>query len=470
MMNKKHLSVFALITFLIFIFFSTACLGPGIITSMSNIYNDDEDPVSPEERVDFSSPYSGDFLLVNNESWNGEEIAYTGTLPSLDDRTLNEIENIVPKGLPLSAYRIDPQPDRNFVFEREHLIQTYKDLKERNIGDVQDFIVSNIKNNSYEILPATLQAEGSYCEVWVNEPSEIDTVKAEQVATEFDTVIWPQITSNFYVPSDINSDGKVAILIYDIQDNFDSTGYYIGGYFAKRDLLDVPYSNRMEIFYIDTYPSMHYPMTAPVDVSKVYSTLAHEFQHMVNFNRNCIVEEGESMSIWIDEALSLAAERLVYGPDELSGRISYYNNSTSIKNGHSLTYWDYNGDTSANYSLSYIFMQYLRIQMGSGESIYKEILEDASNDYKCIQNILNRYSNSILFGDFMTNWRIAMLLRENEGPYGFSGDPSFDSLSTQVYLGSSTFLRGGGALVTLLAEDFESSDEVDEHIQYVGIK
>ncbi len=50
-----------------------------------------------------------------------------------------------------------------------------------------------------------------------------------------------------------------------------------------------------ELFYIDTYPSMHYPKTNPIDVSRAYSTIAHEFQHMVNYNRNVLVEKGSTM-------------------------------------------------------------------------------------------------------------------------------------------------------------------------------
>ena len=35
------------------------------------------------------------------------------------------------------------------------------------------------------------------------------------MADEFDDVIYPQITQNFYTPSDVNSDGKIAILVFD---------------------------------------------------------------------------------------------------------------------------------------------------------------------------------------------------------------------------------------------------------------
>lgn len=53
------------------------------------------------------------------------------------------------------------------------------------------------------------------------------------------------------------------------------------------------------------------------------------------------------------------------------------------------------------------------------------------------------------FGKFMTNFRAAMLLKQDSGLYGFKGDPFFDSLQPKLYNGSSAQLRGGGAVVKL---------------------
>ncbi|HOO33823.1 MAG TPA: caspase family protein [Thermotogota bacterium] len=425
---------------------------------------------TPQTGVDFTSPYSGNYLLISNESSNGDSTEYTGSLSSERMLSPRNTEYAMPRGLPLEAYRIDPQMNRDIELDRSLLVDSEDGkLVSRAVGDTRQFTVYNFKTDSDQTITATLQAVGSRCEVWAQNTSEITTTKAQQAASEFDSVIYPQVTSNFYTPSDVNSDGKVAILMFDIQDDFDSTGSYVGGYFWARDLFNMAGSNLMEIFYIDTYPTMHYPQSNAIDVSEAYSTLAHEFQHMVNFNRNYLVEGGDDMPSWIDEGLSMAAERLVYGSSEMTGRINYYNSSPSIKNGHSLLYWDDYGDTLANYSLSYLFMQYFRIQMGQGNAIYREIIEDYANDYSCIQNALNAYASSISFGDFMTNWRIALMLKESSGAYGFGGDSSFDPLSTQIYSGGSTNLRGGGAVVKTLVTSYTDPGNSGAHIQYVGM-
>jgi hypothetical protein len=64
------------------------------------------------------------------------------------------------------------------------------------------------------------------------------------------------------------------------------------------------------------------------------------------------------MPIWLNEGLSMAAEHMLYGP--LYSRINYFSDSQYIRDGHSLFYWDSYGDVLSNYSLSYLFIQYLR--------------------------------------------------------------------------------------------------------------
>lgn len=95
----------------------------------------------------------------------------------------------------------------------------------------------------------------------------------------------------------------------------------------------------------------------------------------------------------------------VYTEKPLNDRIDYYNYSNSISKGHSLLYWDYDGDTLANYSLSYLFGQYVKLQANKGNDIFKEILKDSNNDYKAVENVMKKYVDpSLTFGKTMTNF------------------------------------------------------------------
>lgn len=119
------------------------------------------------------------------------------------------------------------------------------------------------------------------------------------------------------------------------------------------------------------------------------------------------------MDTWMDEGLSMAAEQ-IYENQALQDRIDYYNYDTDITNGHSLLYWDYDGDTLANYSLSYLFMQYFKIQCGQGDRIFKELIDDPHSDYQAVQDMIQKYIDpNLTFGKFMTDFRAALLLKQN---------------------------------------------------------
>ncbi|WKB35438.1 Ig-like domain-containing protein [Terrilactibacillus sp. S3-3] len=234
-------------------------------------------------------------------------------------------------------------------------------------------------------------------------------------------------------------------MCYDIQDGFSGSGGYVAGYFYPGDLYNAPYSNDSEIFYIDTYPTMGTGTTK--DVTQAYSTLAHEFQHMINYNQRVLVHGYGEMDTWMNEGLSMAAEQ-IYSGKVLQDRIDYYNKDSDIANGHSLLYWDYEGDTLANYSLSYLFFQYLRIQYGQGNGIFKALIDDPNSDYKAVEDVIHKYINPKLsFAKFMTDFREALFLKQLWGLYGFHGESGFNSLKSLTYSGSSLNLRGGGSVV-----------------------
>ena len=110
-------------------------------------------------------------------------------------------------------------------------------------------------------------------------------------------------------------DTAVNILIYDISGDgsapLSSSG--IVGYFWAKDWYTDPdlvkagypdyHSNNAEIFYIDSY-------FADDEPGIMYSTLCHEFQHMVNFN-NKSVNNNKPADTWYDEMLSMTVEDMM---------------------------------------------------------------------------------------------------------------------------------------------------------------
>lgn len=116
--------------------------------------------------------------------------------------------------------------------------------------------------------------------------------------------------------------------------------------------------------------------------------------------------------------------------------------------------WQNGSEVLANYSLSYLFSQYLRTQIdqikGSGQGVlsYKSIIEDPAENYVAVENVIKaKVDSTLTFAQFMTNFRAAMLLKADSGPYGFNNEAGFDAISTPLYGGGAIDLKGGGAVV-----------------------
>ncbi|MEZ7793674.1 Ig-like domain-containing protein [Niallia circulans] len=395
-----------------------------------------------------SEPSDGRYFeLISNESPDENTYESTGNFQ------INNEEYSFNKKINQDAYKLDfvkPfDPDKS---DSKKINKNMRSIqKSYQVGENKSFWVTNLETNQDYSLTATLLYSGDHTNVWVHN-NQLSKQQAEQLGKEFDNKIYRSDVTNFGNESDVDGDGKVNILTYDIQDGFSGSGGYVAGYFSPQDLYAYSTSNRAEIFYIDTYPLMG--MYTSKDVSAAYSTLAHEFEHMINYNQKVFVQGKPGMDVWMDEGLAMAAEQIYLG-EALQSRIDYYNSASSITNGHSLVYWDYNGDTLANYSLSYLFMQYVKEQAGQGNQIFKQIINNKNSNYLAIQEVMQKYTSNITFGQLMTNFRGALTLKADSGPYGFKGNTSFDSIKEKLYNGNYTYLQGGGAIVKAIQSEKE---------------
>ena len=139
-------------------------------------------------------------------------------------------------------------------------------------------------------------------------------------------------------------------------------------------------SNECEMFYIDSYFLDRYP-------EFVYSTLAHEFQHMLHFVHKTMIN-GVSSTTWFNEMLSMICEDLLSGSDYLNtsdeyspkSRLTYFNAGYALLG---LTEWssDY---TAYSYANAYAFGAWLTRNYGGAELVKSM----ASNEYVDLECIL----------------------------------------------------------------------------------
>ncbi|WP_414049117.1 hypothetical protein [Macrococcus animalis] len=393
-----------------------------------------EEPTT--ERPTAETPQSGSgTVIVNNEIVSEN---YTDAQPT----GFNQLKTIVERDMnlltPKKPYMIDRPFELSDSAQNASKItksqSPLRNLTTFELGDRKSFTTINMSGGRevQEKTSASLEYKGSKAYVWVAD-TKVSRADATKVGREFDQNIAPLINKNFGNESDLDGNSKVNILLFDIKDGFGVSSYgYIGGYFDGTDLLNEPGSNKGEIFYMDTYPSMGYEPgleeNTPRNVERIYSTLAHEFQHMVNFNSQYL-QKDRMMETYLNEAFSMAAEHIYSGPIE--DRIDYYNNSSYIQNGHSLTIWARNGDTLSNYSLSYLFGQYLNEQASNHDEVYKAILDYQGTPYEALQNAIHKYVDPTKsVGQFMTDFRVALVKKDTSGKYSLGHESEFQNLKT----------------------------------------
>ncbi len=199
----------------------------------------------------------------------------------------------------------------------------------------------------------------------------------------------------------IPEDNEITILLTDIDGDNSPTGGVIGFFWSKDnfDKVTVSGSNERIMFYID---AVMFANTDEGDYwqKEIYSTLAHEFQHMINFYQKFILLDTDS-DIWINEMLSETTEDLIatklqhIGPrgveytdgsagsaSNTEGRYPLFN----VNNRLSLTAWN---DQLADYSKVNAFGTYLVRNYG-GAKLLHDIMHNTYTDKQAIVDAVNK--------------------------------------------------------------------------------
>jgi hypothetical protein len=148
-------------------------------------------------------------------------------------------------------------------------------------------------------------------------------------AARFDTLVYPLDVGAFGTPSDLDQNGKVAILFTEFVNELTpaNSPYFVGGFFHPRDIFlktstsnefACPTSNEGEMFYmLVPDPSGQVngnTRTLGFVDTLTTSVIAHEFQHLINATRRLYVNNGfqDFEETWLNEGLSHVAEELLY--------------------------------------------------------------------------------------------------------------------------------------------------------------
>lgn len=193
------------------------------------------------------------------------------------------------------------------------------DLRYATTSTQKTFKVLNSFSNSssYETVTATLRYSNDIFEFYVDD-RDADTLSDDdlsQLADGFTAVI-PKERQIFGNESDVNGDGKFAVLFTEVVNKLGgSAGGIVTGFFYAVDLFDTSQysmSNEMEMYYTFV-PDPNGDHGSTISQSFALTNilpgvLPHEYQHMINFNEHYFLNGGSAEIGWLNEGLSHLAE------------------------------------------------------------------------------------------------------------------------------------------------------------------
>ena len=274
------------------------------------------------------------------------------------------------------------------------------------VGDKDTFFVTNFVDVSYSRITAEARYVDSLVAIFVDSAEwanhrivqdQVDSIAEYLVkhsliiSRDPNKGMLENVKEVFGDPPDIDGDGRLNVLLYDIQDGYTPGGAYISGYFSWVDQTDQDGSNHTDILYLDIYPTIY---GSPVNgIWRALATTAHEYQHLIHYGHD------PNEILFINEGLSMNAE-LVCG---FTGESPYgYFKNTNVP----LLAWPVNPDSPIDdYSRAQYFFLYLKDRFGEG--IFRAIVGDVEKGFLSLGNVFSQLSPKLTVDSIFIDWAIA---------------------------------------------------------------
>lgn len=280
------------------------------------------------------------------------------------------------------------------------------------VGDVESFwVADNIDDTNY-LVTATLRYAGPVALMYVDNEMDVDQADIEKSARTFEEEIYPRDHELFGQERSPGIDGDRRLTI------LNTAVRGAGGYFSSADSVVKAvnrFSNEREMFIIaiDSYP---------LGTDGYASTLAHEFQHMIESN------QGAHNPSWFDEGMSTLAEDLNGYVDQ--GTAIQYLEQPDIQ----LTTWSSDAaQTGDHYGLSQLFMRYFHEHYAGDSGLAELIKGSAGNDPQQFADMAAKTHPDVkTFADLYGDWAVANVVndpRVEDGRYAYELLPQPAALS-----------------------------------------
>lgn len=283
------------------------------------------------------------------------------------------------------------------------------------VGTERTFFAPDFRSGQQYNVSAVLRGVGNFCYVFVEDTewkTRVTAATVQSIIRAFDVAvpadpqrgIYLTLTEPFGTPPDIDSNGRIILLLLNIRDK-DNTGQYTAGFFnpadQSRGVLRHPgfrgfpiRSNEAEILYIDTHPLNPNSKTAR-------NVIAHEFQHIINWKHDA------KEATWVDEGCAEYASFLC--GYSLQEHITAFEKSPSV----SLIAWpsEGNGTLLPHYGAAFLWMLYLHEQYGGIGTLIK-IVQNRGTSLTGITDVLASQGVRQTVSDIFISWKLANYLSD----------------------------------------------------------
>lgn len=220
-------------------------------------------------------------------------------------------------------------------------------------------------------LSATVKKVGASVAIVVDDEdaARVTDEVANTLIERFESHIAPLDHALFGDPAQKDRDGnRVTILLMTSKLRNISTA--LAGVFFSDDMRptsQAPHSNAADLLYLQ-------PPGADVNLDQLSGTIAHEYQHLLNYTSKVIVNENaEPETVWLDEGLSTFAEDVAgYGEDSFKNILVYLEQApfTSLTGFGTLHGNASDADSNERRGMAHLLVRYLF--EGAGGATFSE--------------------------------------------------------------------------------------------------
>lgn len=245
-------------------------------------------------------------------------------------------------------------------------------VPDRQVGARETFFYYNFKTKKNERVTAVIRQRTEHAYWYVQEDVPVDPARLAQTALDFEGRILPAVRRLYgeeWSPG-IDNDPRSTVLFARIPD--------VAGYFSAAD--EYPkwvneFSAEREMIYVNID-------AAPPGSAYLLAVLAHEYAHMVQFNKR------KRSVIWFNEGMAQIAE---HATGFTPGFPTQFFRAPDTQ----LTDWvDEPTRAAAHYGHAFLFLQYLAERFG-GTAMVRELMERGVDTPRDLDAVLQRHGTNV---------------------------------------------------------------------------